>query len=97
FYDLYKNAYLKRLVRNGYQENTDIFNLERPKLKLLNRQEISILTDQRQIDLNIENTSKSSELIVYINGVPTNKRLLKNESILKETIELNSGINRVSI
>ena len=35
-YRLYKNAYLKRLARNGLEVDTDIFDLNRPKLKLKN-------------------------------------------------------------
>lgn len=97
FYELYKNAYLKRLARNGYEEDTDVFNLERPTLELINREEIPILTDQKQLQLDIENVSKSSELVVYINGVPTHKRSIQNQSIINEIIQLNSGINRVSI
>ncbi|TGV04836.1 caspase family protein [Flavivirga rizhaonensis] len=96
-YELYKNAYLKRLTRNGYDENTDIFNLDRPKLKLRNRAQIPILSEQKQLNLAIENTSNAEELIVYINGVPTNKEVVKDKHKLNTLIELNSGINRISI
>ncbi|MTE28247.1 caspase family protein [Winogradskyella ouciana] len=96
-YGLYKEAYLKRLTRNGYDESTDIFSLNRPKLKLLNRAQIPILSEYKQLNLNIENTSKAKELLVYINGVPTNKEVISDKQEINISIDLNNGINRVSI
>jgi uncharacterized caspase-like protein len=96
-YNIYKDAYLKRLARNGYDENTDIFNLDRPILKLVNRSKIPILSKEKDLYLNIENTSNAEELIIYINGVPVSREDIRGQSKFNTTIDLNSGINRVSI
>ena len=97
YFGLYKKAYLKRLARNGYTEDSDIFNTARPKLELNNRTKIPILLKERELKLDIENTSNASELFVYINGVPVNTESIKDMPRLTKTIKLNAGINRISI
>jgi hypothetical protein len=97
YYDLYKKAYLKRLARNGYTEDTDIFNIVRPELKLNNRTEIPVLLSERELKIDIDNTSNATELFVYINGVPVNIEYIKDMPRVNKKIELNTGINRISI
>ncbi|WP_461589548.1 caspase family protein [Winogradskyella sp.] len=95
-YELYKNAYLKRLARNGLEEDTDIFNLDRPKLLLSNRTNIPIQLKQEQIQLEFENTSNAEYLDVFVNGVPVVNQSISEQSTIKTKLDLNSGINRIS-
>jgi hypothetical protein len=96
-YNRYKNAYLKRLHRNNYSEQTDFLNMEKPSVILQNRKVIPSITNNENLKLEIQNISKATSLIIYINGVPIYEENIKNKLLIKTKIRLNNGINRVSI
>ncbi|WP_458628837.1 caspase family protein [Winogradskyella sp. PC D3.3] len=96
-YNEYKKAYLKRLSRNNYSENTAILSLKRPTVILKNRADITSITNKNNLLLDIQNTSNAEELTIYINGVPVQNEKIKNKALISTTIVLNNGMNRVSI
>lgn len=93
----YKNAYLKRLQRNNFSEQTDFLHMAKPSIMLQNRKAMPSITNNEHLKLEIENTSNASNLVVYNNGVPIYEDDIKNKSFITADITLNSGINRVSV
>ncbi|WP_445386688.1 caspase family protein [Robiginitalea sp. IMCC44478] len=95
---LYREAYLKRLRRNGFEEHTDYLALKQPEVTLTNRTDIPLATNNPRLDLNLSFSSKLKSLQVFINGVPVASHEPKpNESQTTKSIELNSGENTVTI
>ena len=102
----YKEAYLKRLKRNGITNPTDILNLERPKISLVNKLQIPDYTINEQLDLEIQidsEISKIKDVKTYVNGVPNfeeNKEKITdivNSKIKKISVPLHFGQNKISI
>lgn len=93
----YKKAYLKRLKRNGFTEQTDYLNMERPVVSLLNRTQIPAVSKSNDLKLEIELSSNIKEVSVYINGVPVSKRAEPISNKLNEHIILNPGQNDITI
>ena len=96
-YSVYKKAYLKRLSRNNYTENTDFLNINRPNVVLSNRAAIASITNKKNLLLEIKNISNADELMIYINGVPVLQEQIKDKNLISKEIILNNGRNRVSI
>lgn len=95
--ELYHKAFVNRLTRSGFSENTDFSSIDRPVVKLLNRSEIPFTTMNNQIELELEISGNSDELIVYCNGVPVLEKTNLKSSRISEKITLLSGENNISI
>lgn len=94
---IYKEAYLKRLKRNGFTEQTDYLSIEKPALILKNKNEIPTLSKNENIHLEIASVSKIKELTIYINGVSVVKKEAKNQQLFNEEVVLNNGLNNITI
>jgi len=95
--NIYKEAYLKRLKRNGFTEQTDYLAIEKPSLVLKNKDNIPTLLKEEKLNLEIASLSKIKELTIYINGVPVIQKAVKNKQLFKEEIVLSNGLNNITI
>jgi len=94
---IYKTAYQKRLVRNNLSEQTDFLNLSRPKLELLNRNEIQSIINTNTVNLNLSFNTSVKQIQIHINGVPVlDKKDIAGNSI-SEAVQLNNGKNQITI
>ena len=102
----YHSAYLKRLEKLGYQEEMLDDKFDLPTCHIKNIEDIALLTDQDQIELNIEASSELSalnRLEIWINNVPIYgskgmaiKNQLKNYSTTVK-VPLKNGINNIKV
>ena len=94
--DVYKEAFLKRLQRHGFTENTNFLEVKRPELELLNKNNLPLVTETSTLKLQIKLSETATKIHIYANGVPILKKPVSNQ-ILEETIKLHSGENAVTI
>jgi hypothetical protein len=95
--EIYRQAYLKRLKRNGFNEKTDYLSLKKPEVKLLNFDDINKSSASDQLELSLGTDINTKTFAIYINGVPVDKQLTNSK--LKHTVNvvLNAGSNNITI
>lgn len=97
--EIYRQAYEKRLKRNGVSSLQDFRNLVRPQIELTNRNAIPALVNESTLNLEIalnQTNAPTKKVSVFVNGVPViNKNT--NEKELNLLLELNEGENQITI
>lgn len=93
--EMYKQAYLKRLKRNGFSENTDFLNMEVPTVQFENV--IPDVSTKKNIDLHFSFSNDAVSYSVLINGVPLANRSIEKSLKARETVELLNGENNISV
>ncbi|MGK0369064.1 MAG: putative O-methyltransferase YrrM, partial [Bacteroidia bacterium] len=97
---IYKDAYLKRLKRNGIPSSQDFLTQDRPQIHLINEDKILPLVDNSQVFLKVRLSAKDNTktlLKTYINGVKINEKPMTDEQVYTIPITLSQGENIVSI
>lgn len=92
---IYKEAYLKRLKRNGFTENTDFFSLEMPTVQLKNS--INEVTTDPNVKLELSFSENAESFSVYDNGVSVATHKIDQTHNAKVSIDLHQGENNISI
>ncbi|CAN0564707.1 unnamed protein product, partial [Ectocarpus sp. 12 AP-2014] len=96
--DIYKQAHLKRLKRNGLTPKVDLLSLPTPEIKLVNANEIPEATTDKELILELKTSKDSRKIITYINSVPVATTIPNEDvNIMEQRILLNAGTNKISI
>lgn len=92
---VFKEAYQKRLVRNGISDVKNVLSLAIPKVELSNS--VSSVTPQSTVDLEMIFSKDAASFTIYDNGVPVSSEQLDDQPTYKKQIVLNNGLNSISI
>lgn len=95
--DIYRSAYKKRLKRNGFSESTDYLSINRPKLTLINKEEIEAISNSEHLKLELSFSDNVEILKAFINGVPVYDEIVESTSSHTLDLVLNSGENNITI
>ncbi|MBP7075831.1 MAG: caspase family protein [Bacteroidales bacterium] len=101
---VYRKAYEKRLIKSGVNESWFGPDFHSPEIRILNRSEISLITENNAIELHLilsDSVYKINTLNLWVNGVPyygVSGKSVEGIADLKNyrvTIPLSYGKNRI--
>jgi hypothetical protein len=93
--ELYKQAYLKRLERNGLTENLSILNVTIPTVEITNVIDAVINSTLLQLQLSFSEGVDTYQ--VFDNGVPIVTRKIAEAYRITEDVKLLAGMNTLSV
>lgn len=102
---LFKSAFYKRLKKSGYKNITDIMQVQKPGISILNKHKIPAVTSTNKISIDVKAYATHNDIDrvhIYVNGVVVYgsdgiKATGGKEFTLSRDIDLMTGPNQVSV
>lgn len=93
--EVYKQAYLKRLERNGVKDLTEIASLKTPEVQLTST--VPAIAKEQLLPLSLRFSVDASSFVVYVNGVSATSQKVPVNLIESIEVPLHNGLNSISI